>query len=270
MGKFECVLLASDFDGTLTGSDGKIYEKNIKAIRYFIAEGGKFTVSTGRTKIGFHKYSETFINAPVLLGNGAMAFDYKTEEIVFANPIGIEDSEILKSILTINFPVSMELYSVDHKAYVICPDKRSLEHFAGLRIADYKEISSVTEDIFPLVKVMLSVGERTYEVQRNLKNTDLGNMKYIPCDGHFVEILSEKAGKGKSLLQLADYFGFSPNDVYAVGDGSNDVDMLDAAAIGFVPESGERLAKDSADKIVCSSDDGAIAEVISFLDSIYN
>lgn len=269
MRKFEGVLLASDFDGTLAGSDGKIPERNIEAVKYFISEGGKFTVSTGRTKIGFHKFSESFINAPVILGNGAMAYDYKTDETVFVNSIDSENAEILRRVYEMNSPLSMELYSVDHKAYVLSPDKRSIDHFAGLQITDYKIISDITEDIFPLVKVMLSVGEKTFEVQKNLQNNDMGNMLYIPCDGSFVEILSKNAGKGKALSQLADYFGFDKNDIYAVGDGSNDTDMIIAAAIGFVPESGSAFAKNVADELVCSSDEGAVADAVMYLDNKY-
>lgn len=269
MKKFDGVLLASDFDGTLTDSNGLIPESNIKAIKYFISEGGRFTISTGRTKIGFHKYSDEFINAPVILGNGAMAYDYKKEEIVFVNSIESENAEALRNIYRMNAPLSMELYSVDHKAYVLTPDKRSIEHFRGLEIPDYTVITEISEEIFPLVKVMLSVGERTAEVQNNLRNTEMMNMCFIPCDGPFVEILSKEAGKGKALHQLARFYGFDKNNVYAVGDGSNDTDMLMAAEIGFVPENGSVLAKKVADKTVCSSDDGAVAGVIAYLDTVY-
>ena len=78
--KFKNVLLASDFDGTLADCNGKIPESVISAIKYFMSEGGRFTVCTGRIFQGFHLYSEEYINAPVLLGNGAMAYDYKNKE----------------------------------------------------------------------------------------------------------------------------------------------------------------------------------------------
>lgn len=269
MGKFDYVLLASDFDGTLTDSQGIIPERNKAALEYFISEGGRFSVSTGRTKKGFHRYNESFINAPVILGNGAMAFDYNAQRVIFTNAISAEDADIVRRIYKENAPLSMEIYSVVHKTYVLTPNEASIRHFSGLQIDDYKIIDSIEEDIFPLVKIMLSVGSRTYEVQDYLRNNSMGNMQYIPCDGSFIEILSEKAGKGRALLQLADYYGIKHCDAYAVGDGSNDVDMLKASSIGFVPSSGDRLAKAVADRIVCSSDEGAVADVITALDAIY-
>ena len=47
MGKFDGVLLCSDWDGTLT--DGRaVPQENIDAIRYFQKDGGYFTFASGR------------------------------------------------------------------------------------------------------------------------------------------------------------------------------------------------------------------------------
>ena len=48
MGKFDGVLLVSDFDDTLYAPDVAVPERNVSAIRYFTGEGGRFTVATGR------------------------------------------------------------------------------------------------------------------------------------------------------------------------------------------------------------------------------
>lgn len=82
MGKFEKVLIASDFDGTLKNDDGIITDDVRSAIAYFISEGGYFTVCTGRTYQGFHLYDPSYINAPVLLTNGSMAYDYEKRACV--------------------------------------------------------------------------------------------------------------------------------------------------------------------------------------------
>ena len=83
--KFKNVLIASDFDGTLKNDDGIITPDVIEKIQYFIENGGLFTVCTGRIFQGFHLYSPEYINAPVLLGNGAMAYDYEKGEVIFQN-----------------------------------------------------------------------------------------------------------------------------------------------------------------------------------------
>ena len=262
MGIFDNVLIVSDFDGTLTGSDGKIPAANVEKIQYFISEGGFFCISTGRTKTGFHNYTPELINAPVLLGNGAMAYDFEKNISVFNNSISFGAIQFIEMLYK-KFPfVGIEIYSVDNKAYVINPHEKNLRHFNGLRIENYKIVDSVDESVFPVVKIMIYAGSKSKEVQDFLNECDLGKLKYIPCNGEFIEILAQSAGKGKALFQLADYLGVDKNKVFVVGDGSNDVDMLSSEAVSFAPSSSDILAKNAADYIVCNSDSGAIADVI--------
>ena len=266
MGIFDGFLIASDFDGTLTDSKGNIPEINIDAIKYFIKEGGYFTVSTGRTKEGFHKYSDEIINAPVLLGNGAMAYDYKAESIAFTNAIGVENIEVLNRMIKDHPYLGTELYTVDGRVFVINKNEANLRHFDALKLASFDDSEKFSEDMFPVVKVMVSAGERARELQEYFDVTDMCNLKYIPTRGSFVEILSASSGKGNALHQLAAYLGVEKNKAFCIGDGSNDTDMLSAADISFCPSSGEELARNAAKIIVCSSDDGCVADVIEYVE----
>ena len=49
MGRFRGVLLATDYDDTLYSTNATISPENRQAIEYFVAEGGKFCISTGRS-----------------------------------------------------------------------------------------------------------------------------------------------------------------------------------------------------------------------------
>ena len=76
MGLFSDVLLTVDYDRTLTAPDSTIPERNIAAIRWFIENGGTFTVNTGRSvplTTVFRDIVPT--NAPLLLYNGAAIYD---------------------------------------------------------------------------------------------------------------------------------------------------------------------------------------------------
>lgn len=266
MNRFKGFVIVSDFDGTLTGSDGKIPQKNIEAIKYFISRGGKFTVSTGRTYKGFHNYSSEIINAPVLLGNGADAFDYLENKSIFSNAVEADSIPVIESIVR-KFPqIGIEFFSCDNNSYVLNPNEQSFRHFKGLLIDDYKIVDSISESMFPAVKIMLSVNEKTFEVQEYLRTIDLRTIKYIPCTGSYIELLYKKAGKGKALHQLSDYLCIPFENIFAVGDGSNDVDMLSEAVNSFCPSSGDPLALSAAKEILCSSDDGVIAHLVSVIE----
>ena len=48
MGKFDGVLFFSDYDDTLYNTEHTVSPENRAAIRYFIANGGRFSIATGR------------------------------------------------------------------------------------------------------------------------------------------------------------------------------------------------------------------------------
>ena len=83
MGRFRGVLLATDYDDTLYSTNATISPENRQAIEYFVAEGGKFCISTGRSYINFAIQMEKErlpVNAPVILSNGASIYDFATEK----------------------------------------------------------------------------------------------------------------------------------------------------------------------------------------------
>ena len=100
MGKFSGVLLATDYDDTLYDSKGTISPENRAAIDRFLAEGGLFSISTGRSYINFVIQMEREklpVNAPVILSNGASIYDFAKEESLWLKflpkraPVHIED-----------------------------------------------------------------------------------------------------------------------------------------------------------------------------------
>ena len=48
MGKFDGLLLVSDFDDTLYDFHHRIPPRNLEALGRWIGQGGRFTVATGR------------------------------------------------------------------------------------------------------------------------------------------------------------------------------------------------------------------------------
>lgn len=262
MGIFSGCLLASDFDGTLANSKGQIDKEVQDAIKYFTAEGGYFTVCTGRTKQGFHAYSPELMNAPILLANGSMAYDYVTDKIVFLDGIEKESLGSLEYIKENFEGLGIEIYGSDFSSYVINPDERNVKHFQ-FQYIDFKVVDDYPAEAFPAVKVMISVGvERVEEFMKFLDSVEMNGIKYIPQYGNFIEIISEKTDKGRGLLNLAESLGIDKSRTFCVGDGANDVDMLKAAAVGFVPENGDVLAKQAGDVMVKSNDEFAVADAI--------
>ena len=81
MANFSDFLITTDYDRTLTAPDSTIPQRNMDAIRYFMENGGAFTVNTGRTIPSSQVLMRNVpVNAPFLLYNGSAAFDYEKQE----------------------------------------------------------------------------------------------------------------------------------------------------------------------------------------------
>ena len=83
MGKFDGILLVSDFDDTLYDFTLSVPERNLEAIRYLIREGGRFTVATGRAHRTFAPFAHLVpMNAPAVLSNGAAVYDFQADKML--------------------------------------------------------------------------------------------------------------------------------------------------------------------------------------------
>ncbi len=263
--KFKNVLIASDFDGTLKNDRGEITPDVRSAISYFISKGGLFTVCTGRIFQGFHLYDPEYINAPVLLGNGAMAYDYESKKVIFNDAIGDEGLSSVNDVLA-HFPgICIEFYNIN-KVCAVNLNDHSLHHFTSQDI-DFINVTRPEDAPRPWTKVMIAAHGCSQEVQAILEKHP--EINYLKTTGDYVEILKKGVDKGTGLLKLAKALGVKQKDTYSAGDGYNDVEMLVAATAGFVPENGSQEALSVAKHVTRSNNEGCIAHAIEILETLY-
>ena len=102
MGKFSGYLMVSDLDKTFFAEGTDIPPRNIEAVRYFIENGGRFTLATGRGAVAAKLIAKDIPkNAPAILFNGAMLYDMGSDEIVETHGVSSPSIvELLRSIIT--------------------------------------------------------------------------------------------------------------------------------------------------------------------------
>ncbi len=93
MGKFSGVLIASDYDNTMVYTEGalksggplpSVSQENREAVEYFMAEGGTFSVATGRALPSFSRVREGVpMNGPTVLFNGAAIYDFAQQRYLY-------------------------------------------------------------------------------------------------------------------------------------------------------------------------------------------
>jgi len=268
MGKFDGLLLASDFDDTLYDTTHRVPERNLRAIRYFQAEGGRFTVATGRAHRTFAPHVHLVpINAPVVLSNGSALYDFETDRMLeqtFLSPSARKD---LGAVLE-RFPtIGIESYHGED-IYVWNPNPITDAHMKKVG-TDY-EIRPLAEMPLPWTKAILQEEHSVLLQAQEWLLERYGHLyEAIFSNRYYLEITDKGSTKGGMVAKLAQRLGIAPEHIYCVGDNQNDIPMLERSAIPFAPANCAQEVKNWGARILCHCDDGVIGDIVDILDKLY-
>ena len=102
------------------------------------------------------------------------------------------------------------------------------------------------------VRASGSLGERVH-------THTLINKNY---QGNILEFLSPASGKWPALSRLAQGAGIAPGEIAAVGDDTNDAEMIRHAGLGIAMGNAVEAARAGADLVVRSNAEGGVLEAI--------
>ena len=282
MGKFDRVLLASDFDNTLVYTQGALdagqtdlpplCARDRDALAYFTARGGLFSVSTGRALPAFSSYvSDLPVNAPCVISNGASIYDFRTEQYIETAFLSDSVREHVAELLE-RFPqLPFEIYHTDRRIHAMHPNRyiASHEHLTRARVVPVDSFDQVD---LPLVKLLFEDDRDKLDEVRDFIRSRSWSASYelIYSSDHLLEMTAAGATKGGMILRLADYLGVDRGDVYCIGDHSNDISMAEVSAVRFAPANAiDEMKNLPGMHIVSHCADGAVADVIEYLDRRY-
>lgn len=268
MGKFEGVLLVGDFDDTLYGKDKVIPPANLRALDYFLAQGGRFTVATGRAHTTFAPYAHLLpINAPVVLFNGAALYDFQADTMLLQTFLDDSAPKDLAALGTAIPELGFEIYHGED-IYVFHPNWVTQYHM-GVVGKDYT-CCPIEDMPTPWTKVIV---QQEHDILLNarqwLTEHCAGKYETIFSNRLYLEMTDRGSTKGGMVDELARRLGIRPENVYCVGDNQNDIPMLERSAIPFAPSNCAEAVKEYGAQILCHCDEGVLAQIVDILDKRY-
>lgn len=267
---FSDVLLTVDYDRTLTAPDSTIPERNLQAIRYFMENGGKFTVNTGRTPATLHHHMPNLpYNAPLLMYNGSAS--YWDGKLLDCSLIDLPIWPTLEKIhemfpdLHIEFQAENVNFLVDAK-----PEMGELEdkmHWAW-RPADWGQ------DVGPFIKFALwgevrnpGIGDMYDASPEEIAYFDAAQAKLEQLWGdklscfrpapRIIDVQAKGVSKALAVKSLQEKLG--RKILVCVGDGENDIPAMNVADHAYCPA--DAVIADKYEN-VCECALGAVADVI--------
>ncbi|KAI8464194.1 MAG: HAD-like domain-containing protein [Monoraphidium minutum] len=110
--------------------------------------------------------------------------------------------------------------------------------------------------------IFMAPQERIDELRPGVEAALAGRATLTTALSGMLEVLPLGASKGQGVEWLLAHMGHDPRHLMAMGDGENDIEMLQLAALGVaMANAGPRL-KAVADVVVASNDDDGVAAAI--------
>ncbi len=278
-------LLALDIDGTTLNSRGEIPDANRAAIRAAEAKGVLVTIATGRRfrdaqPVGI----DLGLNAPLITHNGALLKYADTEETVACSLLSKSASIEIVSVgkdyggdaLVSTDPHGHGTLLYDRVSDDNLPLKKYLRWSEGLHggeagrqgVAHVQKLEDILHEQ-DVVHISFSGSCAAMSAMLSILARELGNTVtilptiYPQLDFTLIDILPPDASKGHGVAKLAEINGLTPENVMAVGDNFNDLEMLEYAGTAVVMgNADQRLLERPKFYTTLSNDEGGVAFAI--------
>ncbi|WP_010238773.1 Cof-type HAD-IIB family hydrolase [Clostridium arbusti] len=262
MNKIKMICL--DIDGTLLNSKHEISERTKEVIKIVSNERQipVILVSARMPKGILFLQEELEIKQPIICYSGALIMD-RNNNVLSKDIISAHNLEKLWEIAC-NEKVHMSLYK-DDEWYV-----EDLDYWAKQE-SDITNITPIITDFNELIKLWkdeitgpnkilcMSEPDAINSLKEKIKDYDLN---IYPSKPTYLEIMPMKASKTSAIDVLRRRFNIEQNEILAMGDNYNDMDMIEYAGVGIAMGNAPDRVKKCANKIALTNDEDGVAEAI--------
>lgn len=261
-------LVFCDLDGTVASFDGQVQPAVRQAMQAVVDSGAWITISTGR---GFQLVKpflgKVVINAPLICCNGGLIVEPSSRQVLQVQPTPLPLAHDLARLAQ-EEGIEMWFYLADmetmlknrggERTFVLRRDSATVRHsadpIAELTAPPHKVlIVSQSPQATPalLARLERHVGERA---------------RVVTSGPHWVEVIVPGVSKAGAMSWVARHLGVERDETLAIGDGDNDVEMLEWAALSIAMGNATPAAKAAADWIAPSvEEDGAAVALQRYL-----
>lgn len=253
-----------DLDDTLLRDDLTISPRVVRAIQAAREQGVVATIATGRTPVSMKRYAEQLgIDVPVITFHGALIQQALSGEILFRRTIsnGLA-GEIVAELLSKGLHV--QLYIGD-RIFVQEENEWSASYARMSHVAVEKtELRPLLLQNSEGVEKILLIGEETDldALAPSLRESYGDKIHLTKSKSYFLELTDIGVNKGVALDALAKRFEITREEIMAIGDSFNDLEMIRYAGLGVAMGNARPEVREVADVITTTNEEDGVAEAI--------
>ncbi len=258
-------MIAMDLDDTLLDKQLRIGNADREAIGQAKEAGVKVVLATGRMYRATLPYiTELGLDTPAISYQGALVKKPDSGETLMHHPVPFDSAiRIIRAIKPYGYHIN--LYKDDNLLIAReSPESRLYVSIAGVKpieVGDLEEFL-LKEQFNPTKVLAVAREEQLDEITPELKSLFGEKLHITKSKPHFLEFSHPLANKGHALAMVAGYYGISREEIIAVGDSYNDLEMLDYAGLGVVVANARDEIKARADYVTSANIEGGVAQVI--------
>lgn len=262
-------MLISDMDGTLLNSHGEVPARNVEAIRRFVQKGGRFGIATGRSRALMLEMVDMLpLTAPCVLYNGGELYDTVKKCSLYQSFLPPQSRDYVCAILRAFPQISVFVIEGD-MYYQIQSDALSSLVFQH-RDKKYLAPRALDDVRGPWYKVLFTLEKPESEaVKAFVRAQGFTGIRLVDSSECILEMIPEGNNKAKTLSWLINNGIVAREQLVAIGDYYNDIEMLDLAGIGVTLNTSPADIQARADVIVDGCEHGAVADLIEWLEVRY-
>ncbi|MCQ2958202.1 MAG: Cof-type HAD-IIB family hydrolase [Candidatus Gastranaerophilales bacterium] len=239
-------LVVTDIDGTIVEMNGKLQPEIISIFDTLQKNDVKVVIATGRMFIATSEIINTLkLKTPVICYQGAMIRDEK--KVYFEQNV---PKQIASDIITRlrNYNSHINLYLRDR--LIVENDDKYIKEYAGDRNIPYEvvdDLQTVVQDATKLLTIDDDVDKVTFI--RDEMRKIYPELNIVKSTNTYCEFVSPYADKGLAIKFLAEKWNLKTDEILAIGDQDNDIEMLKVAGTGIAMGNGSENIKKIADYI---------------------
>lgn len=264
----DCKMIVLDIDETLLDSKGNITDRNKAAIKKALEQGIKVVLCSGRTHNAVIDYTnELNINGSnqFVITNGGAIIENMEGKIIYKKMLS---NKFYRTFYNFVMENGLHYNVVDEygNTYTSSDDwidkytiLQAFENDNGLYLRNPDDLSND----FKIVKAIIN-GDKAELDNISAKVHDEFDKDFFVVrtgDG-FLEVASQGGDKGTAIKALAKMLNFNLEQVMAIGDGENDLAMLNVVGKKVAMNNASSAIKSVADFITSDNDHSGVALAI--------
>jgi len=267
-------ILALDIDGTILDPYGKLPAAVRNSVAAARSRGLRVILCTGRRfRTALPWARELGLEGSIVINNGTLVKDIQSGETTRHAYLPVDEyASVISFIRRRGSPL---VYVDTYHDHIDLITERCSEVHAYQRayLNDNTDFFQTVDDLHSqprsdVIMVSTMADEATLTAMCEEARDEFGDRLHTHTlinknyQGLILELLSPRSGKWPALEAVAAEAGVAPEEIIAIGDDTNDIEMIRHAGLGIAMGNAAAEVKESADRVVRSNAEGGVVEAI--------